>query len=513
MRVSHLASESADQSHQLRGMRSTLKSKYDVVVIGAGVAGLTTGLYLAQAGLNVLILEKHWVVGGCAGSFQRKGFYFDVGAHYLSSCREGGLVHRLLKDHDLLGKLELLRPDPSDHLFIPPHSIVLRPGFEGVIKAFEDGFGQDARGIKELLTYIWKTPPEQLFLKLRDSTFQTLALAFGVSKGPYAALDLLLIGNLGVSAARAAAISGAFLFREFILDGGYYPRGGMQRFSDCLADRFRGYGGDLCLATEVNGLQVNGDGAVRVHLSAIRNRPISNGVDILATAIVATCDPIRLTDWMLTEPSSSVLRKGWSPTVSGFSLHIGLREKVDNRALFQGSLWYYPREAVHQLDDECREGTVADGDGFIFCNAPSFHDPQLAPAGKDGLHCIVAVPYRDGQYWDNRREEFAKTVIGRLRRFIPDIDRAIEMQLIATPQTFMKYTGNYQGAMYGWESIPPQIGLRRFGDRLADRIFLAGHWAGPVGAANYGGIPMVVFSATSAARRVRSFLSKRKPHH
>src|SRR4030042_1912235 len=75
------------------------EDKYDVVIIGAGIGGLVCGCYLAKAGLKVLIVEQHYKPGGYCTSFKRKGYTFDVGVHYLGSCREkDGVIYNILQD-------------------------------------------------------------------------------------------------------------------------------------------------------------------------------------------------------------------------------------------------------------------------------------------------------------------------------------------------------------------------------------------------------------------------------
>ncbi len=84
------------------------EDKYDVVIIGAGIGGLVCGCYLAKAGLKVLIVEQHYKPGGYCTSFERGGYTFDVGVHYLGSCRErDGVIYNILQDLSLLNKIKL----------------------------------------------------------------------------------------------------------------------------------------------------------------------------------------------------------------------------------------------------------------------------------------------------------------------------------------------------------------------------------------------------------------------
>src|SRR5512135_86130 len=84
---------------------------YDAVVIGAGNGGLTAALTLAKKGLNVLLLEKHNVPGGCATSFVRGRFEFEVALHQLSGIgtkEKPGPLRALLGELGVLDRIELV---------------------------------------------------------------------------------------------------------------------------------------------------------------------------------------------------------------------------------------------------------------------------------------------------------------------------------------------------------------------------------------------------------------------
>ncbi|MCX7794534.1 MAG: FAD-dependent oxidoreductase, partial [Thermodesulfovibrionales bacterium] len=94
-------------------------SKYDAIIIGAGIGGLVCGCYLAKAGMKVLICEQHSKPGGYCTSFKRHGFTFDAAAHAI-----GGFVNGYMKKifQDLQLTIELKKTDPSDIIILPDKS-------------------------------------------------------------------------------------------------------------------------------------------------------------------------------------------------------------------------------------------------------------------------------------------------------------------------------------------------------------------------------------------------------
>ena len=72
-----------------------------VVVIGAGIGGLTAGALLAKRGYQVWVVDQAAVPGGCASTFQRRGFTFDVGATQVAGLEPGGIHHRIFTELDV----------------------------------------------------------------------------------------------------------------------------------------------------------------------------------------------------------------------------------------------------------------------------------------------------------------------------------------------------------------------------------------------------------------------------
>lgn len=76
------------------------QNQYDTIIIGAGIGGLTTGNFLAKAGQKVLILEKHFQVGGYVTSYKRNGYPMDV-VHVIGGLKNGAPLDRVFKHLDL----------------------------------------------------------------------------------------------------------------------------------------------------------------------------------------------------------------------------------------------------------------------------------------------------------------------------------------------------------------------------------------------------------------------------
>ncbi len=474
---------------------------YDVVVIGSGIGGLTCANYLAKAGKKVLVVEKHYVAGGYCSSFWKRGFYFDAGAHYLGSCRPEGQVGKLIKDHQLENRLELIKCDPSDVVITANSEVKIYGSYERLVEEFQRNFPREAKGIRALMDYMLRTEPMRLYVELKNKTFAELLEPYVEDVELKSAFSILL-GNIALPSNRASALTSVFLYREFVYDGGYYPRGGMQRFADVLVERLQEYGGTILFLTPAQSITVE-HGRVKGIVIA---RNYKQEVAIKTDFIVANCDSFQLYGTLLPAQVNGGTDRllGKLPTVSAFMVHLGLNGDVRRLAKYDCNVWYYPGQHVDDYYEDLVSGRMGLEKGFVFYSIPSLHDAHLLPEGKHSLQAIIGAPFKPRVEWekDGLKNRIAEQVISRIEeRFIPGLRGMIEVQHIAIPPTLVKYTSNHLGAMYGWAATPAQIGHLEFLNCSGpEGLFSTGHWTGvPAG---HSGIPTVVTSGRTVARQL-----------
>jgi len=445
-----------------------MRDKYDVTIIGAGIGGLVCGCYLAKAELKVLIVEKNDRVGGYCVSFERDGYKFDAGPHYLGSLREDeGILFRILKELDILGRVKFLTCDPTDRIIIPDKEIFIRRNKEDTKNELISHFPKEKENIDNFFKFILHRDFLYIISKTKKMTFKQLLDSFFNDYKLKAVLSILTI-DINLPPSKASALVTVVLFREFILDGGYYPKGGMHVLSDLLAQRFKELGGEIILSTTVKKITTKNKKAEAVRLA--------NDELILSKIIISNADATFTFKKLLDCPAPEAERVDkLKPSFSAFVVFLGLKKKLKvNPPHFV--TWFLSNYDVEGIYKEMNlfENTQIKGGMLIF---PSLVDSSLVPVGKDSLRAFILAKYVSGNMWRMYKEKIYNKVVEKLSFLVPDLGNLIELKEIATPYTFYKYTFNRKGALFGWQAIPDQIDRNVFPPQTSIKnLYLVGHW-------------------------------------
>ncbi|MGQ9898229.1 MAG: phytoene desaturase family protein [Acidobacteriota bacterium] len=468
-------------------MRPAAETTFDVVVIGAGIAGLTAALLLRQDGYRTLLLEAHDKAGGCAGYFFHKGYNFDVGATVLMGLDPAGLhtqvFNRLgwpLPESTLIEQVDVHLPDRCIHI---AHDLkawsqervarFARTAEEaGRLRAFwqlvdrtADALWTATSKLPALPLRRWRDVVANLRLVSPDflstapylfSTVEDVLRRYRLSDhGPLRAfLDGLLLITVQEKAGRAPFLNGAAGL-DIYRHGIRRARGGMKAFVNAHVTAFRALGGVLKLRQRVTriaprpggGYTVETDRGLRIQTPrVVANLPVWN-VPVLVAADVSR---------RLKRPLSKA-GVGWG----AFTLYLGVRADVipaDTPLNHQVLLEY---------DAPFDDGNSA------FLSLSEADDRASAPPGRRTLnlstHTEVATWWElTPEAYTARRAAVVERLLMAAERIFPNLREGIECWLPGTPRTFARYTGRAQGMVGGlrttlWNSNLFGIGSRDIG--------------------------------------------------
>jgi len=479
-----------------------LEEKYDVIIIGAGIGGLVCGCYLAKAGLKTLIVEQHDKAGGCCSSFVRKGIRFDAGVHSLGSCREDGVLGIILDELGLRERLKLCKNDTIDRIFSDNYNVLIRRNVQETIDIFSDSFPREAKNIRDFFNFINSfrnsgTIYYRFYKQLIHKKFADVLRIYFKNSELITLFNILLL-NTGVPSSEISALSAIMLYREFILDGGYYPLGGMQSFSNILAQKFIELGGNILLSRKVKKIVILNN--------QLKGVLIKNNNYIHSKYIVSDCDARETffeligKEYLETEFINAIDQL--LPTPSLFTVYLGINKSYISDRDTINNLWNFPSSSnfsknflniFHNKEPYFREG--------VCCFVHNFNT-QNHQGIKNLIYLLVNANYMDENYWTLNKQRVGEEIIKRAENIMPGLSSSIIIKELSNPIDIAKFTLNYKGAANGWMYTPLQISSNIVKIKSKpNHLYMTGHW---INQPLPGGITSVAFLGKKTAKLVEA---------
>jgi len=444
---------------------------YDVVVIGAGNGGLTASASLAQKGLNVLLLERHNIPGGCATSFCRGRFEFEVALHQLSGMGtpdKPGPLRLLLGSLGVLDDLEFVEMSDLYRVVMPDAiDVRLKADRSQVVAGLQRQFPQEKEAIERFFDLCYRYANQMLAaFYFRDpdiSREKYPALYEYAFKNAKEVLDeffsdpllkaVLSVywGFLGLPPDRLAFPYLAMLFFTFIEFKPFHIKGGSQALSNAIVNRLLSNGGTVRFNCGVKKIIVeNGavQGIVTQNGDQIPARYVVSNASQVST-YVELIDPEHLPGGVLTE------MRGRSLSPSAFVVFMGFDCEPGDLGITDSTSFILSHTDIADLPYNQMRKLDIDSDLMVL-SCYDVADPDFSPQGT----CQVAVvTLKFAEPWlripptryATVKYRCAEAMLRRVERIYPDLRKHIEEIEVATPLTHMRYLGHPGGAIYGFE--------------------------------------------------------------
>jgi phytoene dehydrogenase-like protein len=478
---------------------------YDAIIVGAGHNGLTTGAFLAKAGLDVVCVEKNDYIGGATVSRNLFKDWKYSNCSYVCSLLRPEIYRSLeLHRHGLQvvpygGSLTFMENGDYYGAYHDPeaHYREMARFSRHDADAYERYSSDTMRQCRLIRDFLLTTPPDPTSFRPKDikdlmtignkflemgeermyETIRFWTMSVAEYLDEYFETDVIktalsasgIIGTaLGIHSPGTAYV----LLHHYMgdVDGNVgswgFARGGMGSVASAIAGAFQAYGGELRTDAGVDHITVRNGKATGVALE--------NGEEINGRIVVSAMDVKRT---FLNCMDKSDLPEAFHNRVENFKargssgkLNIALDGMPSFPALPKGSPLHHSdmhfidsMERMERAYDDWKEGTWSK-DPYVDMVIPTTIDPTMAPPGKHFMSCFIQYcPYKlEGRDWtSDEKEQFAQTVINQIADYSPDFKDLILHYEVRTPQTIEEEIGITEGNIFHGELTMDQILFNR----------------------------------------------------
>lgn len=480
-----------------------LAEKYDALVIGSGMGGLTTAALLSELGWKVCVLEQHYTAGGYTHSYDRNGYEWDVGVHYIGDVGAKTRT-RLMFDFLSDGKLDWAPMDEEyDRFYVGDKVFCARAGK----KEFRDNlvaqFPAEEQAIDrymELLASVggalsmlgmerlmkpwqrlvagpyrkWKMP-SYIYQKTYD------VLSELTSDADLIATICGQWGDMGLPPKQSAFLVHAMIARHYLY-GGFYPVGGSWRIADTIIPRIQKAGGEVFTYARVKQILVESGQVTGVEME--------DGHRIECACVISSAGMDNTFRHLL--PGDVVDQAGYRkdmeqvrPSFGHLGIYAGFMGTAEELGLPRTNFWIYPGNDY----DAAIEAFNADPEApfpVVYISFPSAKDPDYLNRhpGTATVEIVAPAPYQwfekwKGTTWGKRGEDYDafKNALGdRLMQHLydklPQLEGKVDYYEVSTPLSTEWFSAYRQGELYGLDHTPERLQQ----DWLGPRTRIPGLW-------------------------------------
>ncbi len=445
------------------------KKEFPIVVIGSGLGGLVSAAYLAKFGFDVTVLEQHSIPGGYATSFDRGDFSFDVSLE--ATVAEHAMPQMILSDLGLWDKLKVAYTPELRRIITPTFDVTLpAKNPEGVKKELSKTFPHEKQGIhafysqmEQVIAELWGDKHVKTSMM---ATLEPLSLAqwmnLHVKDVDVKTCMSVFSGYYGLPPEKINALFYAIATGEYLVHGGQYYKTRSQDLSDTLASGIQHKNGKIHYNTQVE------------HILFDKTRSITGvkdtrGKTYPAKTVIANCPVPVLINQMIPKkfiPKSFLDQtKKRQTSLSSFVVWLGLNSTIDHIKNYGIDL---SGPGGTQNNELFSQKDLADS-GISITLYDNLFDGYSAP-GKSTVSIMCLSDYDpwkkfESDYFNNQKnaynkekERIAQAFVKRVeKKLIPGLANKIEVMEIGTPLTNVFYTGNTNGAIYGYDRNQPHL--------------------------------------------------------
>jgi len=468
----------------------TLADTYDSIIIGSGIGSLTAAALLSKEGKRVLVLERHYTVGGYTHVFKRKGYEWDVGIHYIGEVGRPNSVLKKLFDYITDGKLQWAdMGEVYDRIYVgDQHFDFVKgvqnwkdqmkayfPGEEEAIDQYVDMIFQANRASRNF--FMGKAMPaaanalvggmmSRKFYSYADkTTYDVISsltkneLLIKVLTGQY--------GDYGLSPKESSFYMHATVVKHYF-SGGYFPVGGSSQIAKFVDEVVEQSGGTILVKAEVKEVIIEKNRAVGVEMSdgtQFRADSVISGAGVFNSFNKFVPEEIQQRHKL--QASLSKLE----PSVAHSCLYIGLHGTPEELELPKTNYWIYPEDVDHDEAVRRYKDDITQEFPVIYISFPSAKDPDWSNRypGKSAIDIITLLPYdvtqkwedtpwmKRGEEYDQLKESISQRLLDTLYKLVPKTRGQVDHYELSSPLTTRHFMNYDKGELYGLDHTPSRF--------------------------------------------------------
>lgn len=477
---------------------------YDVIIIGAGLGGLTAGAKLAREGKRILLLEQHDRPGGCATTFKRRDFTMEVGLHEMDGLHPRDIKQRIFEDIGLGDRVTFL-PVPEFYRFINErYDLVIPHDPEKAGHLLKKSFPGEEKGIDAYFYHVLNA--RRIMVAHKGQSDRSLGAFLDEIIGDED-LKLVLLGNLGYFHDDPYSLSWLYYLNA---QGSYYGgaasfiQGGSQNLSTALSQLITEQGGKVMLNQLVTSIDYRDKKVSGVTFREQKGKNKGQVEQASAPQIIMNGSVPGLSQ-LLSKKDTAPLAKSIKDLAIGASLltvYYGFNKSLQAIGNKNYSTFIYDESVRSQKDILGNNHSDFSTRSFTFVDYGQV-DARLAPEGKSvGAVCAIDYPSDweglERNEYMRMKSDVADTFTGRLEKILPGFREAVEYVEVATSLSVERFTLNPKGAVYGFAQHPGRS--LDYLSALPENVFIASAW-GKIGGGFSGAMVNGYLTAMDVLRK------------
>lgn len=466
-----------------------LEGPYDALVIGSGIGGLTAAACLSKMGKKVCVLEQHYTAGGFTHSYDRNGYEWDVGVHYIGDVGSPRTLARRLFDFVSDNQLQWAPMDDHfDRIFLGDEHYDLVAGKPAYRDALVEAFPEEEEAIDTYLVYMhsiksgirlhtlrkvlpnWLDKPVASYQQRKTPDYFN-ATTREVLESLTSNQKLIAVltgqwGDNGLPPAQSSFIIHSLIAQHY-MHGGYYPVGGASKMAETIIPVIQQGGGEVFTYASVEQILVGSKGAEGVLMA--------DGNEIRAPIVISNAGVFntfqKLLDDAVPQREAYLERlENVRPSMASMCLYIGLQETAQELGLPKTNFWVYPSEH-YERDLQAFQANPEAELPLVYISFPSAKDPSFNERypGRSTIEIVAPGPHKWFEKWADKtwgkrgedyealKEQLSQRLLKKLYEKLPQLEGKIDYYELSTSLSTDWFCRYEHGEIYGIDHDPQRF--------------------------------------------------------